>query len=800
MDDQATQLFFIPGQILDSHEPLKRYLPIIPVGVVSEWLNKNLEPGSWVLDPFGTSPRLPAESARAGYRILVAANNPISRFLIEMHTNPPKENELRGALANLAAAQKAGDRIEPLIRSLYFTACDNCGYKIEADAFIWERESQALLARIYQCPNCLDSGEHPATQEDIEHATYFSSSALHRTRALERVTPLDDPDREYAEEALDMYLPRTLYALFTLVNKIEVISPQHRKLLWGLLLSTFDMTNIMWHYPHKVFRPHQLTIPTRFIENNVWLALERSVNEWEDVTIGGGDGDIPTTIWPEIPPNQGGICIFEGRSKELIQAFRKSDHFDERKKTRIYFDSVVFALPRPNQAFWTLSALWSGWLWGNEASAQFKGVLRRRRYDWGWHTVALHTALRNLSKMLDSEIPCFGIIGEAEPNFLTAAIISANLADLKLQILNLRSESNQAQLHWLFPAKNSTLTPKGSSDEIKENPQRIIQNATNDFLFKRGEPVDYIHLHSRALMAIAQQQKILQELSKQSSPAEVLRFLEDEIQSALSAPGNYSRFGSSSRSLDVGYWWLNELIEKEIAHDIGLSLADRVELDIYNFLCENPACFLHDVDLAICKNFTGLFTPEYALIAECLYSYADNKSSNSNRWDLRVQDSLQARITDLVKIRGLISQIGKRIGFTVHEPDRQIGINPFMDSHHLSWLDPNSDIEYKFFIQASGLMGTINPSETRSQKIIGEDLLVEQRPNILVIPGGRAALVGYKLRSNPKLRSLIETSWQIIKFRHVRWLSKNENLFRENLPDLLSLDPLANRDPQMQLL
>ena len=45
--------------------------------------------GSWVLDPFGFSPRLALEAARAGYRVLVTVNNPITRFLLEMSARPP---------------------------------------------------------------------------------------------------------------------------------------------------------------------------------------------------------------------------------------------------------------------------------------------------------------------------------------------------------------------------------------------------------------------------------------------------------------------------------------------------------------------------------------------------------------------------------------------------------------------------------------------------------------------------------------------------------------------------------------
>ena len=38
----------------------------------------------WVLDPFGSSPRMVVEMARAGHRVLVSAGNPINRFLLDL--------------------------------------------------------------------------------------------------------------------------------------------------------------------------------------------------------------------------------------------------------------------------------------------------------------------------------------------------------------------------------------------------------------------------------------------------------------------------------------------------------------------------------------------------------------------------------------------------------------------------------------------------------------------------------------------------------------------------------------------
>ena len=90
---------YIPGMSPADPGPLSRFIPPLEEGVISAWLPQHAPPfdaaqgkaGSWLLDPFGFSPRLVLEAARAGYRVLVTVNNPITRFLLEMFANPPSE-------------------------------------------------------------------------------------------------------------------------------------------------------------------------------------------------------------------------------------------------------------------------------------------------------------------------------------------------------------------------------------------------------------------------------------------------------------------------------------------------------------------------------------------------------------------------------------------------------------------------------------------------------------------------------------------------------------------------------------
>lgn len=186
--------------------PLARFLPALEDGVIAGWLALLDKPSSWLLDPFGFSPQLVLEAARSGHRVLVTANNPITRFLLEIFANPPPESEFIAAIADLAAVKKGNERLESHFQSLYLTSCEKCEEQIQATAFLWRKGEETPYARIYECPHCKDSGERLVTEQDMENAKKIAATdALHRSRAFERVISLKDEDRFYAEEAIEHY-------------------------------------------------------------------------------------------------------------------------------------------------------------------------------------------------------------------------------------------------------------------------------------------------------------------------------------------------------------------------------------------------------------------------------------------------------------------------------------------------------------------------------------------------------------------------------------------------------------------
>jgi hypothetical protein len=738
-------LIYRPGEVSQENVPLARYLPRLPRGTASNWLQEHIPPGSWVIDPFGACPQLAVEIAQAGYRLIVSANNPVNRFLLEMAANPPTYDQMQAALAELAAAKRGEERLQPHILSLYETLCDECDQPVSAEAFLWDSESNQPYVRQYTCPHCGNSGEFPVTPADLQKAARFAAPGPHRARALERVASAQDPNREHAEEALSVYRPRAVYALFTILNRLDSLNvrPEQRRLLEALILSACDGANTLWAVPAARQRPKQLTIPPRYREQNVWLALENAIEVWS-----GGARDVTLTTWPWVPPESGGICLYEGRIKSLGSELEDLE-----------IKAVVSALPRPNQAFWTLSALWSGWLWGRQAVGAFAQVLARQRYDWSWHTRALTSALRRLSPELRPKTPFLGLITECEAGFDAAAMLSAEMGGFLLAGNALRRREGQSQYLWLCGERE--LKPGFKPLE------QTVQQAGLDYLAQRGESSHYLHLQSAALAELLGEGSLAVRAGK---PARVFNQVRVLLENSLSEVNGFRRYQGSEHDVEVGRWWLKD--EKSVQE----ALADRVEKAVVNYLIVNPATGLAELDQAMCETFTGLMTPEVELLRCILHSYA--QEDEGGNWRLRESDNGKTRRSDLEEMRKILTQIGKRLGYQVH------------DEEPLKWHDrESSELDYYFYLTASALLSQVLTTSPHPPERC-----------LLVLPGGRAELVLYKLERDHRLAEAAGRGWRFLKFRQVRRMAENLQLNRQALDGQFELDPLRQNDPQMPLL
>jgi hypothetical protein len=744
MDSQP----YIPGLKPADPGPLSRFLPALEEGVISAWLSQLNRASGWLLDPFGFSPRLVLEAARSGYRVLVTANNPVTRFLLEMFANPPAQSEFTAALADLGAVKKGDERLAGHLQSLYLTSCEKCNQPIYAQSFLWRKGEIAPYARIYECKHCGDSGERVVTEEDIERAKKIAETdTLHRSRAFEKVVALHDEDRFYAEEAIGHYLPRPLYVLTTIVNRLDSLnlSAERKRALTALILIACDAGNTLWAHPAERPRPKQLSTPSQFREHNVWMMLERGLSLWTET-----GSTVACEAWPKKIPESGGILLYEGRLKDLAQVVKKE----------IPIAAVIGSVPRPNQAFWTLSALWAGWLWGKDAVEPYKVALRRRRYDWTWNATALNSAFNHLSDLLPEGVPFFALLPEPEPAFLTSAFTAANAAKFSLQSVALRTEHDAVQVVWKNEQKQ-----KATSADVDN-----LQNAIQAHLAARGEPAHYLHLHTAGLIALAE--AVMLKKPEQEFD-EALRNTHALFESALKSGGRFIHY-STSENVDTGMWGLHPSTAPQKARGSAQdenheSLSDRVEMAIVNYLQKNQNVIYLEIEDDLYPRFTGLLTPSKGLIYAILNSYAEKESGN---WKLRSEDIASSRRAELNNIYTLIETIGKRLGYKTRKQDKL-----------LLW-EENGKPARTFNVLASALLGRA---------------LQNSAPNtIIVIPGGRAALAAYKQDRDPSLAAQLKKH-RLVKYRLLRSLLEVPILTRETFEEQIASDPVEKSTGQMMM-
>ncbi len=737
---------YIPGFKPADSGPLSRFLPPLEEGVISAWLSHQPLTGNWLLDPFGFSPRLVLEAARSGYRVLVTANNPVTRFLLETFANPPPESEFIAALADLGAVKKGEERLAGHLQSLYNTSCEKCNQQIQAQAFLWRKGEDTPYARIYECPHCGDSGERTATEEDRERAKRIASTdGLHRSRAFERVISLKDEDRNYAEEAIQHYLPRPLYVLTTIINRLDslTLSSERKRALMALILLACDAGNTLWAHPSERPRPKQLSTPNQFREHNVWMMLERGLSLWSE-----SSSKVPFEAWPKKIPESGGICIYDGRLKDLAHEVKKE----------IPIAAVIGSVPRPNQAFWTLSALWAGWLWGKDAVEPYKVALRRRRYDWAWNATALHAIFEHLNSLLADGVPMFGLIPEPEPAFITSALTAAHTAGFQLESIALRTEHDAMQVIW----KTSQKTKPENADA------GILQKAIYEYLYARGEPASYLHVHTAGLIALAEANALKQ---PELEFDEALRKTQGLFSSALKGDERFAHY-STGENVDTGMWGLSTAPRSPstaLRSAQEEALSDLIEIAVVTYLQKNPNAIFLEVEEDLYPRFPGLMTPSKGLIYAVLNSYAEK---NGSSWKLRDEDVASARREEMKNVFALLERIGKRLNYQSSRDDKV-----------LTWKD-NSQTVKKFNVLASALLNRA--------------LEQADEQTVIVIPGGRAALAAYKQERDPSLKARLK-KYKLVKYRLLRSLFEVPILTRETFEEQIASDPVEESKGQMMM-
>lgn len=719
--------------------PFERFLPMDPPGMVARWLERDVSPGSTILDPLGASPRALLEAAAAGYRVLAACNNPVLAFETRLLAARPQRSEFTSVFRELGDQRKGEERLENSIRALYSTRCASCGAEIQASAYLWNRGETLPHNRLYTCPHCLDSGEHPITDEDAQRLQSIQrSEPMHRSRALSRVLGGSVDDRESVEAAISIYPVRALYVLFTILNRVEGmhLPPQRRDLLDAILLSLMYEASAIWSWPEERARPRQLSIPPQYIEKNLWLEIDHAIQTWTP--------DLPSvdfSLWPKMPDGNG-LCLFPGRMRDFAQVAED-----------VRIDHLLCVFPRPNQAFWTLCSLWASWLWGQEKASRFSPVIERRRFDWYWHTTALHAALLPAATLAGDNKPVSGLIPEPAAGLISAVLQSAAISGMDITGSAVMNDTEPVQIAWK--------TGKREREYKPVNVQRIAREAIRELLNEIAEPTEYIELHTAAMCALADGNTFppsIQQLTLEKT---------SEIQSSLNtllADATFlRRLDATAQDPESGLWWL---VQPDATRT---PLADRLEQELLNWLRNEKMISQDLLYERVDQRFSGYLTPPLNLVQACLESYTawDEKSRS---WRLKENETLQARERDGQDIRHLVAELGYRLHV------RQEGDNP------IKWFLGTTQEEpvYQLFISATAILDRNAVS-----------ISAESCETIMLIPGSRAGLLKLKLERDPYLREIFSRNIHFLKFRTLRGIAARNDLTLEIWKVLIDSDPLS---------
>lgn len=747
------EMLAIPYQPGESTEPpsfpLERYLPPVPQGMAAAWLQKQVPPGSIILDPFCSSPQAVLEAARAGYRVIAACNNPVVRFLTEILAEAPAAADFNAALAELAMQKRGDDRLENVLQNLYLTTCPGCNQKVPAEAFLWRKGEQAPYAKIVHCPACLWDGEAGTDEFDFQVLSQSANDTINRARALQRVEIGDEDARQGAREALGTYQPRQINFLFTLINKIQTLDmpPEQKNLLWVLFLVLCDEGNMMWSHPPGRVRPRQISVPSEYQEVNLWLMMERTASQWPE-----SPGAVPCQDYRLAKTIEQGITLYPGRVRDMLPLKKGMD-----------VSAVVSIFPRPNQAFWTYSALWSGWIWGTEAVTPLRSSLQRKRYGWQWHANALSSTFSVLQSHLQGGLPFWGIVAESNPGFLAAILAASENNGLDLSGLSWNEDDQIAQLWW----KTAAL-PQYS--EEKPGLGKYIRQGFRSYLQARAEPAGYTHLFTAGILELVKEKCLARGLRE--LPFNQITLLQNQFAANFSNRSLLRRYESESQNQETGLWWL-----EEVPSDLGISLSDQVELAIRSTLQQKEFCdyqvLLNDLN----KTFPGLLTPSQELLDICLESYARPKPTHSETWLILGAEKADIRQADENEAVQLLQACAERLGLSVQTNTQYPAA--------IDWHTREGELVFRFYVQSHAAI---------SRLVHHPHHLAEQ--GVIVFPGSRSNLLSFKLQKNPYLEEQVNLGWHFLKFRTLRTIANRPELTLVNWKELLDGDPPRWEQPQ----
>lgn len=784
--------YFVPGKA-EAGRLLAHYIQPMPAGVATVYLQAYTSPGQIVLDPFCQSPTLVAEVVGAGRKIIAVNFNLILAWLVRGQLSWPEPQELDAAITRLGDSLKLEVPLREHLDNLYVTSCPQCHRPTIADYFLWDRELGAPIEKGYRCPACGSTGQAPVEPGEREALSRLEKRGFHYHYVLDRLAPPGDEGRKIGQKLLDLYTPRNLYALTNLLIKIETLfanSPLQVPLKL-LLLDCLDSCSSLYALPQVQIRPRRLHPPLRFVERNVWRAFEEARVQLSQ---------RPPAPAVHLATDVTQLMALSETGNRLPNALVAP--LTVRRLSQVLPPGSVSLLittpPRLDPVFWSLSYLWSGWLFGREEAAALSPLLKRKKPDWDWYQRAMSSTWRALRRTLQPEGRLVLVFAGEEPAFVEALFMAASLAGFELEGASCQPEvSAEAmasyQLSFRKGQEPLAVLPPEDEANLALELQREASLAMQEVLRQRGEPLAYEWLHLAAYRHLSAKGYLRRAMAVSSAD-----FVSRQVETVLEETerGAIVRWEKGEEGeAKPQRWWLRT------PDEVSPPLNDRVERAVWEALCEKPTLSAEALAAAIYPRFPGLLTPEKGLVEACLRSYA--LEIGPDHWQLRSEDRPENRekqrsqgVADLVRLG---QRLGYGIGLSRIWRERlqeggtlisllrseDLGVEP-PSPFDVLWYE-DKEVRHAFVLLSMAALGLI--------PWYREDVMEEGVNRYLVIPSERSDLAQFKLDRSPWLRQAVVTGrWQFIKYRHLNRLASATEVDRHDLKKIVGLRPLIEQD------
>ena len=747
---------FVPGNIGESEGILSRLRRPIPAGVAISYATAYTAPGERVLVPYCQGPTMVREVLSAGRQVVALNFDPLLVLVVRTELALPPARELGGAVARLGDSPKQGMPLRRYLADLYATSCPACSRPAVADYFVWDREQGEPIAKHLQCRACDFQGRAATDQEDLARLGVLPAPEMHYHYVLERVSPPGRGGslRTHLEYLLELYSPRNLYVLAELTRKIEGLFPDGplHAALKVLLADCLDRCSSLAPLPGSTARQRGLRRPGRFLERNAWYAFEEAAARVK-ASAGEQLSELAESREASGETEGSGSYIGQGLVRDLPRTLSP-------RSLRL----ILTSPPALDSAIWSLSYLWCAWLLGAGAAAPLRPLLRQRTPDPAWYARVMAGSMATLADFMRDDGRLVLVLTSQRPAVIEALVLAAEQARLGVMSLVQCGGDYRLELAPSLPQRDDFSRAKETADAgLDARIRRAAVEIAIETIKARGEPVPWPTLHAAIYQRLAQRGILSMVVEGGSGGPSPLDYVAEQVEVALDNPA-FVRLASGESHDEL--WWLT------IPEDVGQPLSDRVETGARRVLQEALALTEDDYAARVHARFPGSLTPSAELVAACLQAYGYEPTPGY--WQLRPEDLPSARAAERRTIVEHLLSLGRRLGYGTDE------WMPF----DAAWLEGGQP-RAVFAVRWQGMVGE---ALALSEQAAGA------RP-YLVIPGGRAALVSYKLaRNRVWQRAVDDFGWWFIKYRHVRKLVDEPEIDEYTLRTVVGLDPIVEQE------